>query len=158
VTLGVIDTQQTTAPGAPAGIACATCHADGVRPAIASRAGAAAFHLGVELRHGGLRCDACHAPADRTRLRLADGEEIAFPDVMRLCGQCHGPQLRDYQHGAHGGMRGYWDLSRGPRERNSCIVCHGAHEPAYPKVIPAAPPRDRFLDRSGDAAQGDPHE
>lgn len=153
----MVDTQQATPSGTPAGIACATCHAAGLRPSLAARAGASAFHLGVELRHGGLRCDACHAPTDRTRLRLADGEELAFPEVMRLCGQCHGPQLRDYQHGAHGGMRGYWDLTRGPRERNSCVVCHGAHEPAYPKVIPAPPPRDRFLE-STRSAWRDPHE
>jgi len=144
-TLGVIDTAETTPTGAPKGIACVTCHGTGARAPLVERAGLQGFHDGVTLRHGALSCNSCHAPVDRTRLRLADGEEIAFPEVMRLCGQCHGPQLRDYEHGAHGGMRGYWDLSRGPRERNSCVVCHGAHQPAYPRVIPAPPPRDRFL-------------
>lgn len=153
-TLGMVDTEQTTPAGTPAGIACATCHDAGLRASLVARSGASSFHAGVALRHGGLSCDACHAPEDRTRLHLADGERIAFGDVMRLCGQCHGPQLRDYEHGAHGGMRGYWDLSRGPRERNSCIVCHGAHEPVYPLVIPAPPPRDRFLGVREPVAQG----
>jgi hypothetical protein len=42
-------------------------------------------------------------------------------------------------------MKGYWDLQRGPRQRNGCIGCHAAHAPAYPQVLPAPPPRDRFL-------------
>jgi hypothetical protein len=29
--------------------------------------------------------------------------------------------------------------------RNSCVACHAAHEPAYPTVMPAPPPNDRFL-------------
>ncbi len=145
-TLGVLDTELRDVRGAPVGMACATCHAAGARPPIAGRAGAPEdFHAGVRLAHGTLTCNSCHDPADRTRLRLADGTSLALAEVMQLCGQCHGPQVRDYERGSHGGMTGYWDLSRGPRVRNSCVACHGAHEPSYPKVVPAAPPRDRFL-------------
>jgi hypothetical protein len=144
-TLGVLDTSQESATGTPMGIACVTCHGAGVRAPLVERSAAAVFHVGVTLDHADLPCAACHDPLDRTRLRLADGSRIEFAEVMRLCGQCHGPQQRDYDHGAHGGMRGYWDLSRGPRERNSCVVCHSPHQPAYPQVIPAPPPRDRFL-------------
>jgi hypothetical protein len=95
--------------------------------------------------HGELNCNSCHAKSDRDLLRLADGSKIPFQETMQLCGQCHGPQMRDYRHGAHGGMNGYWDLSRGPRQRNHCVNCHDPHSPAYPKVEPAPPPRDRFL-------------
>jgi predicted CXXCH cytochrome family protein len=42
-------------------------------------------------------------------------------------------------------MNGYWDLSKGPRERHSCLNCHDPHKPAYPKVMPAPGPKDRFL-------------
>jgi len=112
---------------------------------MAERSGLSRFHAGVALAHGDLTCAACHAPDDRTQLRLADDQRLAFSDVQQLCRQCHGPQYRDYTHGAHGGMRGYWDLSRGPRARNACITCHGAHQPAYPLVQPEPPPRDRFL-------------
>jgi hypothetical protein len=82
-------------------------------------------------------------------LRLADGRSLPYSDVMSLCAQCHGPQFRDYQHGAHGGMTGYWDLSKGGRTRNSCIDCHDPHAPKYPTVTPARGPNDRFLSGDG---------
>jgi hypothetical protein len=68
---------------------------------------------------------------------------LPFSAVTQLCGQCHGPQKRDYDHGAHGGMTGYWDRSLGPRKRNPCTACHSPHSPAYPQVWPAPGPRDR---------------
>lgn len=65
--------------------------------------------------------------------------------AIELCRQCHGPQARDYDHGTHGGMTGYWDTTRGPRLRNHCTDCHDAHSPAIVPVMPAAPPRDRYF-------------
>jgi hypothetical protein len=65
-------------------------------------------------------------------------------EAMRLCAQCHMSQHRDYQHGAHGGMQGHWDLSRGDRIRNHCVECHAPHQPAYPPLRPLPPPQDRF--------------
>ena len=62
---------------------------------------------------------------------------------MRLCAQCHGPQFRDYGKGAHGGMEGHWDLSRGGRTRNHCVDCHDPHVPAIRQVQPAGRARDR---------------
>ncbi|MBI5610873.1 MAG: hypothetical protein HY902_18485 [Deltaproteobacteria bacterium] len=76
--------------------------------------------------------------------------------VIELCSQCHGPQARDYQHGAHGGMTGYWDLRRGDRFRNVCVDCHNPHVPAYPQFAPVQRPRDRFLDAP--ATAGGHHE
>ncbi|MCA8987464.1 MAG: hypothetical protein KDA78_07480 [Planctomycetaceae bacterium] len=103
------------------------------------------FHQGMHYQHGSLTCVSCHQPDDGySSLRLADGTSIAFFESIQLCGQCHGPQLRDYEHGAHGGMTGYWDLTRGGRERNHCLHCHDAHKPAYADFQPVAPPRDRF--------------
>jgi hypothetical protein len=132
--------------GQPVTVACATCHA--TRPAnVAARVGTplADFHQGLVGRHGALACTACHNPADGySTLRLADGRAVPYADVMTLCAQCHGPQFRDYQHGAHGGMAGFWDLSKGGRTRNSCIDCHDAHAPKYPTVVPARGPNDRF--------------
>jgi hypothetical protein len=69
---------------------------------------------------------------------------------MALCAQCHGTQKRDYDHGAHGGMRGYWDLKRGPRERNHCVSCHDPHAPKFGTFMPVHPPKDRFLQRGSD--------
>jgi len=128
-------------------VACKTCHS--------MRAGAApptsvealqAFHQGLTFRHGPLECASCHDPAaPSARIRLASGKSLPLADALELCGQCHGPQLRDFHAGAHGGMTGYWDLSRGPRERNHCVDCHDPHAPRYVGGQPVHQPRDRFL-------------
>jgi hypothetical protein len=145
-TLGQLTTELVDINGSPIGIRCETCHSPGDSEALAQRPGAPeGMHDGIWLVHGDLRCDSCHDPQDRTRLRLADGESIPMESVLRLCGQCHGPQLRAFEHAAHGGARGYWDRSRGPMIRNSCIACHAAHRPVYPIVRPVAPPNDRFV-------------
>lgn len=143
-TLGVVDTPVTDVNGTPVGVACATCHApDG--DVIGETGAPEVFHTKVELVHGELTCAHCHDPVDRSLLRLADGEKVPLLDAMELCGQCHGPQARDFRHGAHGGMNGYWDRRRGPRERTNCVTCHAPHAPAYARVMPVHPPRDRFL-------------
>ncbi len=120
-----------------------------------------AFHAGLTMRHGTLRCSQCHAAPegggtfDYDALHLSDGAKVDVDDAMTLCAQCHGPQTRDYEHGSHGGMQGHWDLRYGPRERNQCIHCHDPHAPAYVGMVPAAGPRDRFLiRRAADPAKG----
>lgn len=100
------------------------------------------FHQGLQKQHGSLSCLSCHNADNYDTLRLADGTAVSFENTMQLCAQCHGPQFRDYTNGSHGGMNGYWDLSRGPRTRNACNVCHDPHAPAYPKLIPVFPPKD----------------
>lgn len=128
-------------------IACSTCHS--VRePNYETRTAGDLdqFHQNMPFGHGKLACYACHNPEDADSLRLADTSRVEFADVMTLCSQCHGQQATDYKHGAHGGMNGYWDLTRGPRTRNNCIDCHDPHVPAFPKMQPTFKPRDRFLD------------
>lgn len=133
--------------GRPVTANCGTCHA--TRPTNPNaRIGTSLvqFHQGLVGPHGNLTCASCHHPDDGYQsLRLADGGKLEFAEVMTLCAQCHGPQFRDYQHGAHGGMAGYWDLSKGGRKRNNCVDCHAPHAPAYPAVRPARGPNDRFL-------------
>lgn len=124
---------------------CEGCHAlfRDDPPALPSRAeDLGGPHAGLALRHGDIACASCHDPARYDRLRLASGESIPMTDAMRLCRQCHGPQARDYDHGSHGGMRGHWDLARGPRERNHCVDCHDPHAPGWGQHLPAPPPRD----------------
>jgi len=104
------------------------------------------FHKGVEIQHGGQSCRTCHALPGLTAFNLAGGEKVPYDEVMRLCGQCHAQRLAEYQHGAHGGMTGYWDLSRGPRSRNHCIDCHNPHAPAVPRMKPAPAPNYRTFD------------
>lgn len=148
-TLGVVDTPRLDANGTPLGVACATCHAPDGGIIGDENGEPEAFHTKVELRHGELSCAHCHDPVDRSRLRLADASTVPMADAMQLCSQCHGPQARDWRHGAHGGMSGYWDLRRGPRERNHCVDCHAPHAPAYARVMPVFPPQDRFLPTEG---------
>ncbi len=147
---GVVDPQ-----GRSGTIACSTCHS--VRePNFANRSPADLdqFHQGMAFSHGSTTCYSCHHPDDADSLRLADSTKVQYVDVMTLCAQCHGPQYRDYLHGAHGGMNGYWDLTRGPQTRNNCIDCHDPHVPAFPKMQPTFKPRDRFLSPPADDAHG----
>jgi formate-dependent nitrite reductase cytochrome c552 subunit len=133
------------AHGNPVTMACADCHATR-EPNLNARIGTetAFFHQGLKGHHGNLACVTCHNPADGyATLRLADGRPLPYTEVMQLCAQCHGPQYRDYQHGAHGGMTGHWDLSKGGRTRANCIDCHNPHAPKYPVVQPAAGPNGR---------------
>jgi hypothetical protein len=129
--------------GALVELACTTCHTTRM-PNRENRKGEGLdeFHQGLQVQHGSLSCLSCHNPENYDTLRLADGEAVGYGDVMKLCAQCHGPQYRDYRNGSHGGMAGYWDLDRGPRVRNTCTVCHDAHSPAYPQVMPVFPPKD----------------
>lgn len=146
--LGSARTEVDRLDGTAKGVACATCHALDVegKDVLRKAEELEEFHMGMNFEHGTLDCQSCHHPDDRSKLRLANGDAIAFADVMQLCGQCHGPQTRDYNNGSHGGMKGYWDLSKGPRTRNSCLHCHDAHVPKFQPVMPVFPPRDRFLE------------
>ncbi len=135
------------AHGALVTVACSTCHATRL-PNAENRTvkDLDEFHGGMAFSHGTVSCLSCHNPNDYDSLKLADGRRVEFTDVMTLCGQCHGPQLKDYEHGAHGGMNGYWDLTRGPRTKNNCVDCHNPHAPQFPKMQPTFKPRDRFLE------------
>lgn len=132
--------------GRQARVACSTCHSMKA-PVAGRRSGEqlVTFHQGLEVAHGSLTCLSCHNADDYDNLRLADGSRLRFEDVQQLCAQCHGPQARDYEHGAHGGMSGYWDTTRGVQTRNQCTHCHAPHAPAYPAMRPTFKPRDRFL-------------
>lgn len=142
-----IDIGLTSILGEKLNVACSTCHATR-EPNVVNRAtkDLDEFHKGMGFSHGNLSCLACHNPKDYDTLHLADRTPLDFQQVMSLCSQCHGTQRRDYDHGAHGGMTGYWDLSRGPRVRNNCVDCHSPHQPKFPKMNPTFKPRDRFLE------------
>lgn len=148
--IGKIDTPTVMADaldhsGVVVELACTTCHTTRT-PNLENRKdeGLDEFHQGLQVQHGSLSCLSCHNSENYDTLRLADGKEVGYAEVMMLCAQCHGPQHRDYKKGSHGGMSGYWDLNRGPRVRNTCTVCHDAHAPAYPQFMPVFPPKDLF--------------
>jgi hypothetical protein len=130
--------------GQAVGVACMTCHTS-KKPNLGAGAGGAVpaeFHQGLVYAHGGQSCLSCHHSQDYDALRLADGRKLAFADAQKLCQQCHGPQARDYLNGAHGGMAGYWDKTKGARTRNTCTDCHDPHAPKYPQWTPVFAPKD----------------
>lgn len=141
-----IATGKTDGLGREITLSCASCHANRLPDLETSRGKELTeFHQGLHFSHGTLKCVSCHNPGDYNSLRLAEGRSVPFAEVQSLCAQCHTPQARDYQHGAHGGMNGHWDLSRGPRQRKGCIDCHDPHAPKFPGMVPTFKSRDRFL-------------
>ena len=141
-----VATGETDSLGRPVRVACVNWHSLRAPSALPESVAALdEFHQGLKFQHASLRCGACHVAGDQTELHLADGTRISMTDAMLLCRQCHGTQARDYDHGAHGGMMGFWDLSAGPRTRNHCVDCHDAHVPQFQPTQPVLPPRDRGM-------------
>jgi hypothetical protein len=138
--------QQPDALGRSGRIACSTCHSlraanlENRQPSDFDE-----FHQNLKTAHGDLACYSCHNPDDTDTLRLADGRQVEYANVINLCRQCHGAQAEAYARGFHGGMAGYWDLTRGQRVRNNCVDCHDPHRPQFPMMQPTFKPRDRFL-------------
>lgn len=142
-----VATGQTDPQGGEVTVACSTCHTIRNPNSTNKRANDLdEFHGELTFSHGNVSCLSCHNSNDYDALKLADGTRVEFEDVMTLCAQCHGPQMKDYEHNAHGGMNGFWDLSRGPRTKNNCVDCHHPHAPQFPKMQPVFKPKDRFLD------------
>ncbi len=142
-----IQTGDLDALGRPVRVACATCHSlkrDATVPEKTTDLGE--VHAGLSFDHGDVPCASCHAAraGEQPWLHLADGRLLPTSEAKQLCAQCHGPQARDWAAGAHGGMDGHWDLSRGGRTRNHCVDCHDPHVPAFQAVMPAARARDRM--------------
>lgn len=143
-----VATGRTDPHGNEVTVACSSCHA--IRdPDFTNKVAhdLKEFHGELNFSHGNVSCLSCHNSNDYDALKLADGTRVEFEDVMTLCAQCHGPQTKDYEHGVHGGMSGFWDLSRGPRTKNNCVDCHHPHAPRFPKMLPTFKPHDRFLEK-----------
>jgi hypothetical protein len=138
---------QDSATGQSIRVQCATCHATKQpNPDTDAENPPSQFHQGLKFQHGKLTCLACHDSSNYEQLHLANGKPVAYTDVMTLCAQCHAKRHNDYLHGAHGGMNGHWDLSRGGRTRKHCVDCHNPHWPQFPRMRPTFKPIDRFLE------------
>lgn len=150
----VIELQTADPQGRTASVACSTCHSIR-KPNLDQTASGSLkeFHQGMQVSHGKLACYACHDPENADALRLAGGKTVEYRDVITLCSQCHSSQATSFAHGAHGGMNGFWDLSRGPQTKNNCIDCHDPHAPKFPKMVVGFKPYDRFLE--GEASHDD---
>ena len=97
------------------------------------------FHDEIELKHDEKNrwCMDCHDAADRDKLHSASGEPIDFKASYVLCGQCHGPKLRDWRAGIHGRRTGSWN---GQKQYLLCAHCHDPHAPRFKRMKPEAPP------------------
>ena len=149
-----IQTGTTDSHGNAISVGCSTCHTTRT-PNVGSKVAAdlTEFHTGMKFSHGNVSCLSCHNSTDYDALKLADGSRVEFTNVMTLCAQCHGSQMTDYEHGAHGGMSGFWDKTKGPGTKNNCVDCHNPHAPQFPKMRPTFKPKDRFLnDQKAEAA------
>lgn len=116
---------------------CSDCHAD-MEPNLERRE-LEDEHTDIVLHHGPRErwCFDCHNPDDRDKLRLASGTLIDFEDSYRLCGQCHGPKLRDWRVGIHGKRTGEWN---GKKKYYLCAHCHNPHSPKFKPLEPLPPP------------------
>ena len=88
---------------------CTMCHAD--LEVNLERRELEEFHDDIVLKHDEENrwCMDCHDANNRDMLHSAGGELIPFEESYKLCGQCHGPKLRDWKEGIHGRRTGEWN-------------------------------------------------
>jgi len=115
---------------------CSNCHAD-LTPDPTRRE--LTMHDDIVLKHDEEHrwCLDCHDLNNRDQLHLANGAPVPFTESYRLCGQCHGPQFRDWRTGVHGKRTGYWN---GPKRYLLCVNCHNPHHPRFAPLKPLPPP------------------
>jgi hypothetical protein len=97
------------------------------------------FHDNIVLHHDEKNrwCLDCHDARNRDKLHLADGRLVDFTESYRLCGQCHGPTLRNWKAGEHGKRTGSWS---GAKQYLLCPSCHSPHAPHFKPLQPKKPP------------------
>ncbi|RFC43030.1 MAG: hypothetical protein DUW69_002282 [Verrucomicrobia bacterium] len=141
---------------------CYGCHEKGKPPPIRYDANQKIIvpkeHSDVVMGHGSHDrnnlCYNCHNEQNLLTLQVRDGREVGFDNIPQLCGSCHGPNLRDWEAGAHGRTSGYWDRSLGTADRLSCANCHNPHAPRIPTRESAPAPHSLH----GPAGTSSPHE
>ncbi len=96
-------------------------------------------HKEIVLKHdeGNRWCLDCHTLGNIDKLHLASGKTVEFTESYKLCGQCHGPTLRDWKAGEHGKRTGSWD---GQKQYYLCASCHNPHAPKFAPLKPLPPP------------------
>ncbi len=83
------------------------------------------------------KCSICHDKRNMDALVLIDGSSVTFDESYLLCGQCHQGQLADWRLNTHGKQVGGW---KGVAHKYSCVDCHNAHKPRFPKWVADPPP------------------
>ncbi|MDA0322085.1 MAG: hypothetical protein O2923_05130 [Verrucomicrobia bacterium] len=117
---------------------CSDCH-DGSEEVNRTRRPLEDFHEEIILKHDEKNrwCLDCHDAQNRDKLHLASGELLDFEESYKLCGQCHGPKLRDWRAGDHGKRTGSWS---GAKQYLLCVHCHNPHAPKFGSLQPLPPP------------------
>lgn len=116
---------------------CSECHAD--METNPERRELEDMHDDIDLKHDEQNrwCLDCHDAKNRDMLHLADGRLVDFKESYKLCGQCHGPKLRDWRKGVHGRRTGAWN---GQKRYLLCAHCHNPHAPRFKKLKPEPAP------------------
>jgi hypothetical protein len=118
---------------------CSECH--NLFPSPPETVRTLTQHTNIVLKHGiNTRCFNCHHLTNRDAFVDDWGREIPYDQPQLVCAKCHGPVYRDWLHGSHGRVNGYWDATKGPAQRRKCVECHDPHEPPFPPMKPAPPP------------------
>jgi formate-dependent nitrite reductase cytochrome c552 subunit len=127
-----------TPPLSPGIFPCSNCHAG--MEVNAKRRELKDEHTNIKLHHAenDRWCLDCHNPANRDKLKLANGDTIQFTESYLLCGQCHGNIYRDWKVGIHGKRVGYF--KGGKRVYFLCVNCHNPHDPKFKPLKPEPPP------------------
>jgi hypothetical protein len=116
---------------------CSQCH--GLTDKVNRTPHKVDFHEEIVLKHDEKNrwCLDCHDARNRDKLHLADGRLVDFTESYRLCGQCHGPTLRNWKAGEHGKRTGSWS---GAKQYLLCASCHSPHSPHFKPLKPKTPP------------------
>ncbi len=116
---------------------CSECH--GKTDVVNRTPHPVEFHEDIVLHHDEKNrwCLDCHDAQNRDKLHLADGRLIDFTESYRLCGQCHGPTLRNWKAGEHGKRTGMWN---GEKQYLLCASCHSPHSPRFTPITPKPAP------------------
>jgi len=117
---------------------CSGCHAG--LPVNPTRRELTDMHADIVFTHDAQHrwCLDCHDATDRDSLHLAGGDRVPFDESYRLCGQCHGEKLRDWQAGVHGRRTGDWN---GHKKYLLCAHCHNPHQPRFRALQPNPAPK-----------------
>jgi len=117
---------------------CSDCHSE--IPLNPQRRELVEMHDDIVFDHDSENrwCLACHNESNRDSLVLAGGKLLGFNESYKLCGQCHGPKIRDWKLGIHGKRTGQWN---GQKQYLLCVHCHDPHSPKFKKLQPMPPPR-----------------
>lgn len=117
---------------------CTMCH-DELRNEMGT-ASLQVEHADIQYAHGlNDHCLHCHNPKNPDVFIDHDGTEIGGDQSTTLCAKCHGTTFRDWGIGIHGRENGYWDRTRGPANKLTCIECHDPHAPRFPQMKPDPP-------------------